>query len=104
MLVETFVDYSFVDMKVTQWSSPNHKPTEKEKQSLKKKTLKEVAGNMLSDMIEKAHEERMKAIREKQREEEDEIAAMTFGPNWRDDSPDSMLDYPVESYEKEATE
>ena len=92
-------------MKVVQWSQ-SRKPTEKEEKPVsRKKTLKEVAGSMLSEMTEKAHEERMKAVRQKQREQEDEIAAMTFGPNWRDDSPDLMLNQSLSnSSEEEAAE
>ncbi len=52
----------------------------------KRKTLKEVAGNMLSDMAEKSLEERMKPARDAQQALEDEIAALTFGPRWKEEA------------------
>ena len=40
---------------------------------------------MLSDMVERDREERMRPVREAQRAQEDEIAVLMFGPGWRDD-------------------
>lgn len=53
------------------------------KEPKKKKSLKEVAGTMLSDMVKKAREERLEPIRQRQKEQEDEVAIMMFGPEWR---------------------
>ncbi len=76
-----------MDIKSAPKSNSNRQPSKKgNKPGPNKKTLKEVAGSMLLDMIEKAHEERMQPVRVKQKEQEDEIAMITFGPNWNDSS------------------
>ncbi len=70
---------------------PDRKPAPKEHGKNSKKSLKEFAGSLLSVMIDKAREDRMKVARRNQKEQEDLVAEMTFGPNWRSEEPTTRL-------------
>ncbi len=74
-------------MRSTQKLSQLKQPNQREPK--KKRTLEEQIHKISDGMMAQAREERIKPLREKWKKAEDEIAAMTFGPNWRDPEPRS---------------
>lgn len=79
-----------VGSKAVHRPGPHRQPAQKEVK--KKRTLKEVASSMLSDMAERAREERMRPLVEMQRAQEEEVAVLLFGPGWRDGPPERDSD------------
>lgn len=79
-------------MKAVHRPVSNRQPAPKE--TKKKKTLKEVVGTMLSDMAQKAKEERLRPLREMQKAQEDEIAVLIFGPEWEEPENDQAAPEP----------
>lgn len=59
----------------------------KKSQKHAKKTMAEVMQDRLTKLSDTRKEKMEREAREKHRPEEDEVMAMTYGPNWRDAVP-----------------
>lgn len=71
--------------KVTQRPGAKKQPATREPK--KKKTLKEVASDLMTVIADQDFEDRLRQTRERQKVQEDEVLTMMFGPSSKDENP-----------------
>lgn len=71
-------------MGIRTFTSPANTKQPAPREPKRKKTLQEAAGERLHEIALERREATMRDVRERQRRDEEETAAMTYGPNWRE--------------------
>jgi len=70
-------------MAVRSWRAGNKQPKDREAQKKQKKSLEDECKDRLVQMHDARREKLEQIKREQYRQQEDEVMAATYGPNWR---------------------